>query len=212
MQRRENIADCYNKTASAYAEKFMDELDHKIFDRDFLKSFAERNGSKGKTLDLGCGPGHITDFLQRNGCKDILGIDLSVGMIETARRLQPSIPFEQGNMLDLPFSNASIGNAVAMYSIIHFDYETLGLAFREIHRILVPGAEFLFSFHIGDEVLHRDEFLGEKIDIDFYLLKVETVVEILKDSRFTPLEIIERYPHPEIEYASKRCYILSQAT
>ena len=58
MQRQNNIVDCYNKTAKAYAAKFSNELSKKNLDRILLKAFAAENKANGKMIDLGCGPGH----------------------------------------------------------------------------------------------------------------------------------------------------------
>ncbi len=39
MQEQKNIIECYNKTAENYAEKFLNELDQKHFDRMLLTAF-----------------------------------------------------------------------------------------------------------------------------------------------------------------------------
>jgi ubiquinone/menaquinone biosynthesis C-methylase UbiE len=209
MQDKKNIIDCYSKTARKYAEKFSDELSLKHFDRIYLNAFADRNKSTGKILDIGCGTGHITKFLFDGGCYNVTGIDLSPGMIEVARNLYPDLCFETGDMLSLPYQDQSIHGAIAMYSIIHFDYEAIEKAFKEVNRILFSKSDFLISFHIGDTILHRDEFLNEEVNIDFHLLNVSKIRDLLTSAGFRMIEIIERYPYPEIEYQSKRAYILA---
>ena len=209
MQDKKNIIDCYSKTARKYAEKFSDELSLKYFDRIYLKAFADRNKSKGRILDIGCGTGHISKFLYDCGCSQVTGIDLSPGMIGVARNLYPDLSFETGDMLSLPNEDQSIYGAIAMYSIIHFDYQAIEKAFKEVNRILVLTSDFLVSFHIGDTILHRDEFLNEEVNIDFHLLNVSTIKDLLTSAGFRIMEIIERYPYPEIEYQSKRAYILA---
>jgi ubiquinone/menaquinone biosynthesis C-methylase UbiE len=61
-------------------------------------------------------------------------------------------------MLQLKYADGAFGAAIAFYSIVHFDYEQIKSAFKEIKRILADNGEFLFSFHIGDEVVHLDDF------------------------------------------------------
>jgi hypothetical protein len=39
MQDQKNIIDCYDKTAKNYADKFIDELNHKHPDRILFKIF-----------------------------------------------------------------------------------------------------------------------------------------------------------------------------
>jgi 2-polyprenyl-3-methyl-5-hydroxy-6-metoxy-1,4-benzoquinol methylase len=77
MQEQKNIIDCYNKTATNYAEKFIHELDNKHLDKILLKAFIAENNHKGKLIDLGCGPGQTTKFLFDNGHTNIIGTDLS---------------------------------------------------------------------------------------------------------------------------------------
>ena len=53
--------------------------------------------------DVGCGTGRLTAYLADLGL-DVVGIDLSPGMVAVARRTYPSLRFEVGSMtaLDLP--------------------------------------------------------------------------------------------------------------
>jgi len=204
---RENIINCYNTTAGAYAAALFNELAHKPLDRLLLKQFAEENKNKGKMIDLGCGPGQTTRFLADSGVKDIIGTDLSAGMIEKAKELSPDLQFQIADMLKLDFPDGSFASAVAFYAIVHFDAEQLNTAFHEVYRVLKPGGQFLLSFHIGDEIIHRDEFFGEQVDIDFYFFKTNAIVRLLKETGFGIIDAIERYPYEGAEHPSKRAYL-----
>src|SRR6478672_3132592 len=144
MQERTNIIDCYNRTAQNYADKFKDELQAKHLDRILLRSFAAENMSNGKLIDLGCGPGQTTWFLSECGMHDIIGVDISPSMVKTASDLHPPIVFETGDILHLKYPDESFGSAVAFYAIVHFNYEQVKDAFREISRILTENGQFLF--------------------------------------------------------------------
>jgi trans-aconitate methyltransferase len=115
-----NVRYCYDKTASAYAGNYFGELEKKNLDRILLEAFAKKNKEYGKMIDLGCGPGDTTNFLSKNGVKDILGIDLSAAMVEEARKLSPDLEFQMADMLRLPYNDKSFGSALAFYSIVHF--------------------------------------------------------------------------------------------
>ena len=203
----EKVRACYNATATAYAAELFDELSKKPLDRLLLKQFAAENKHKGKMIDLGCGPGQTTRFLADNGVKDILGADLSPGMIEKAGELSPGLRFQTADMLKLDFADESFASVVAFYAIVHFTPVQLKIALGEIYRILKPGGQFLFSFHIGEDVIHRDEFFGEQVDIDFYFFKTENVLAMLKDAGFAVVNAIERYPYEGVEHPSKRAYL-----
>lgn len=209
MQDKEKIAACYTVTAGKYLNKFSNEIDLKYFDKTYLSAFAQRNKDKGLILDLGCGPGHTAAFLHSHGCTNIIGLDLSKGMIEVARKQHAHLRFLQGDMMALPLEDKTIGAAIALYSIIHFDDEALVMAFKEISRVLRSGSDFLVSFHIGNEVLHNTEFLGEPVDINVHLFQVEDIKTALRHTGFSCVDVVERHPYPEIEYPSKRAYILA---
>jgi len=207
MQEQKNIIDCYNKTANNYADKYKDELAHKHLDLILLNAFASENKDKGKMIDLGCGPGQTTKYLSDHGVKDITGTDLSTEMIKVAKNLHPQIHFEMADMLKLPYTANSVGSAIAFYSIVHFDYTQIKTAFSEIKRVLTPGGQFLFSFHIGDNTVHLDEFLDHPVNIDFYFFDPNKIIDLLTATGFDIIDNIERAAYKDFEYPSKRAYL-----
>ncbi|MEO8399667.1 MAG: methyltransferase domain-containing protein [Ignavibacteriaceae bacterium] len=207
MQKRKNIIDCYNKTAKNYAEKFINELDKKHLDKILLKSFAKENIKKGKLIDLGCGPGQTTKFLFDCGFKEIIGTDLSTEMINIAKTINPKINFETADILNLNYNDNFFGSAVAFYSIVHFDYKQIKTAFKEINKVLRKNGQFLFSFHIGNDIKHLDEFLEHKVNIDFYFFEVNKITELLIKTGFEIIDVVERQPYEDAEYSSRRAYI-----
>lgn len=207
MQPQAAVADCYNKTAQAYADKFISELDGKHLDRILLKSFASENKAGGRLIDLGCGPGQTTSFLFDNGVADILGVDLSPQMIAAAKNRNPHINFETADILNLPYADASFGSAVAFYAIVHFSYEQVLAAFKEIKRILLTGGEILFSFHIGTDAVHLENFLGHEVNIDFCFFETGKIVLLLEEACFSIVDVLEREPYRAVEHPSRRAYI-----
>lgn len=207
MQEQKDIIDCYDKTAKNYADKFIDELSHKHLDRILLNSFASENRDNGKLIDLGCGPGQTTKYLSDCGLKDILGIDISSKMVTVAKSINPSLNFETADILSLKYSDRVFGSAIAFYSIVHFDYLQVKTAFKEIKRVLTDNGQFLFSFHIGDNVVHLDDFLDHQVNIDFYYFETNKIIDLLTEIGFEIIDIIERKPYKDAEYPSKRAYI-----
>lgn len=82
---------------------------------------------------------------------DALGINLSPGMIEVARRDHPGLRFEVGSMTDLDLPDASMAGLVAWYSLIHVPDDEIGSVFEHFRRVLRPGGPLLLSYHVGDE-------------------------------------------------------------
>ncbi|GAA3965068.1 class I SAM-dependent methyltransferase [Pedobacter ginsengiterrae] len=207
MNTRKNILDCYSKTAEVYAQKYFGELEHKHFDKMILQHFARERALAGTVLDLGCGPGQTTAYLDGLGIKDIIGTDISCEMIDEAKRLSPHIAFETADMLDLSYPEGRFGSAVAFYAMVHFDYPLLAEAFRSVYKVLKPGGHFLTSFHLGDEIVHLDHFLDHKVDIDFNFFKMHQVIAVAQTNGFQLVDAIEREAYSEIEYPSKRGYL-----
>jgi SAM-dependent methyltransferase len=146
MNSQEKVLHCYNQVADDYAAERWDELSKKHIDRLLLKEFATVNKDKGPCADFGCGPGQTTRFLYDNGLKEIIGIDLSPGMISAARRLSPEIKFETGDLLNIDYSPGYFGSALAFYSIVHFNTDQVRKCFEEINRVLKTGGDFYFPF------------------------------------------------------------------
>lgn len=199
----------FDSVAMEYAEKFCGEHENKPQDCEILYRFSQEVAGKEPVWDFGCGPGQTTQYLRNLGI-DISGIDISEKMIAQANKINPGITFRKGNMLDLEFKNESIAGIVAFYAIVHFSEDQLKKAFREIFRVLQPGGVFLFTYHIGEEAIHLDEFLGRGVELDFMFFKTDFIFTCIKDAGFDDLEIIERDPYPEVEYQSRRAYVFAK--
>ena len=110
----------YDTVAESYADLLADELAAKPWDRAVLSGFAEmvRADGGGPVADLGCGPGRVTAHLASLGM-DVHGLDLSPGMVRTARRAHPALRFHEGSMTALDLADGVLAGIVAWYSVIH---------------------------------------------------------------------------------------------
>lgn len=199
----------YDAVAEEYARRIYGELADKPFDRALLDRFAELVRPVGRACDLGCGPGQVARYLHDRGLA-VSGVDLSPGMVQQARCLNPDIPFQQGNMLDLDFEDRSLGGIAAFYSIIHIPRALLLKAFAEMWRVLRPGGVLLIAFHLGDEDRHLEKWWGTPVSIDFLFFEREEVERRVIDAGFTVEESLERPPYPDVEHQSRRAYILAR--
>ncbi|WP_052732304.1 methyltransferase domain-containing protein [Hymenobacter terrenus] len=178
----------------------------KHLDRLLLRAFARENAARGCLLDLGCGPGQTTAFLASCDVPDLLGVDISPEMVKTAQALHPQLAFAVADILRLDYAAESFGSAIAFYSVVHFNYDQIRTALGETHRVLAPGGELLLGFHVGDEIVHDDEFLGEPVNVDFRLLDPDKIVPLLIETGFTLVDVLERRPYPE-EYPTRRAHL-----
>lgn len=200
----EELQDIYDRVAEAYAEQFRDELEGKPFDRKMLDWLAEKVDGPGVICDMGCGPGQVARYLHAQGVT-ACGIDLSPEMVRQASRLNPDIPFQQGDMLALSnVADNSYGGIAAFYAIVNLPRSSVIAAFRELRRVLRPGGVLLLAFHIGQEIKHLDEFLGKQVSLDFLFFETEEVKDYLRAAGFRLEEVLERDPYPDVEYQSRR--------
>ena len=199
----------YDQIAAEYARHIFDELRHKPLDRELLDRFAAEIRGRGEMCDMGCGPGHVARYLRDAGLS-VFGLDLSPGMLEQARKLNPDIPFRQGNMLCLDIPDGSLAGIAAFYATVNLPTESLPLVFREMERVLRPGGLLLLAFHAGDEIVHVDELWDQQVSMDFLFLQPPKIKLCLEAEGFVVEEIIEREPCPEVEYQSRRAYIFAR--
>ena len=203
------VRESYDLVADEYVRQIYDELRHKPLDRELLDRFAARVRDRGLVCDIGSGPGQVARYLFERGVQ-VCGVDLSTEMVERARALNPGIEFQQGNMFSLKIEDGAWSGISAFYAIVNIPPDYVVDALREFHRVLAPGGLLLLAFHLGDEVLHRDEFLGNKVSIDFYFFPADRIRAALQAAGFEIEELIERDPYPEVEHPSRRAYIFAR--
>jgi ubiquinone/menaquinone biosynthesis C-methylase UbiE len=204
----------YDAVAEPYDQRLGAELDAKPLDRALLTALTDLVGP-GTVADLGCGPGHATRFLAARHT-DVIGVDLSARMIAIARTRAPELGFVVGSLLQLPVGDRSLAGAAALYSIIHLTAEERAAAFRELARAVRPGGVVLLAFHIdapgfsAGEVNHLTTFFGRDVQLDGHFLDPDGVLAELHAAGFLLLARLERRPIPDVEYPSRRCYLLAQ--
>ncbi|MEE8558909.1 MAG: class I SAM-dependent methyltransferase [Myxococcota bacterium] len=201
----------YDAVSEEYVRRFLSELDHKPFDRELLDRFAERVRELGPVADVGCGPGQIARYLHERGLR-MVGLDVSPGMVEQARRLHPSIEFSQGDMRSLDVPAGEWAALVAFYSIIHIPRDEVPAVLRGFRRALRPSGLLLMSFHIGDERIHLDEWWDRPVSLDFFLFQPNEMTGYLREAGFDVEEALERDPYCEdVEAQTRRCYMVARA-
>lgn len=201
--------ESYDRLAPAYAEKYYGELAHEPFDRDLLDRFADRGRGRGPVCDLGCGPGQVARYLTDRGV-DTFGVDLSPGMVRQARRLNPDVRFEVGDLFALPGPDGAWAGVAAFYAVVNLSPDQLPAAFRELYRVLRADGVAIVSFHIGDETLRVESLLGEVVCLDFHFFRPEVVAADLVGAGFVVEESLQRPPYEGVEYPSQRAYLVAR--
>jgi SAM-dependent methyltransferase len=192
------IRGTYDTVAENYSATFGDELAGRPFDRALLAAFAELVGDAGTVADIGCGPGHIGAHLHDLGL-DVRGVDLSPGMIDTARARFPGLRFDVGSMLDLDIPDGELAGIVAFYSVICIPTELLPRAFAEFARVLSPGGQVLLAFQLGDGLpWHYDgEWLEHDVELRIWRRPADEVARLLAEAGLPVHATLVREPDPD---------------
>jgi SAM-dependent methyltransferase len=208
--RTRRIRKSYDQIADEYARRIFHELDGKPFDRELLIRFAREVSGRGEVCDMGCGPGHVAQYLKNLGT-NVFGLDISPATLEQARRLNPDILFREGDMMALDLPDSKLAGIVAFYAIVNTPKEFLSDIFRQMFRVLQAGGMLLLAFHIGDEVAHYEELWERPVALDFFYFQPADIGCLLEAVGFTIEEVIEREPYaPNVEHQSRRAYIFAR--
>jgi demethylmenaquinone methyltransferase / 2-methoxy-6-polyprenyl-1,4-benzoquinol methylase len=89
-----------------------------------------------RVLDACCGTGDLALAAEAEGGR-VTGLDFSSRMLERARRKSAVIEWVQGDLLELPFGDASFDAVTVGFGVRHA--EDLDAALRELRRVLRPG-------------------------------------------------------------------------
>jgi len=92
-------------------------------------------------LDACCGTGDLAIAAARAGGR-VTGLDFSEPMLERARRKAPEVEWIRGDLLELPFADASFDSATVGFGVRNVD--DLQRALSELRRVLGPGGRLVF--------------------------------------------------------------------
>jgi demethylmenaquinone methyltransferase/2-methoxy-6-polyprenyl-1,4-benzoquinol methylase len=107
-------------------------------DRRWRRITVEQAVHEGdRVLDACCGTGDLALAARAHGAAEVVGLDFSAKMLERARAKGPEIEWVQGDVLALPFEDASFDSATVGFGIRNVDDLEAGL--RELRRVLRPG-------------------------------------------------------------------------
>lgn len=182
-----DIRTSYDTVAVSYAELVQDgaPAEPECFDLFARLAKAVGEGTPA-VLDVGCGPGRTTGLLHDRGLR-VIGMDLSPGMIEVARRDHPDLDFRVGSMTALGLPDSSLSGVLSWWSIIHLPREVVPTAFAEFHRVLAPGGVLLLGFHVGEESTHKTAgYGGHPMNIYVHRWTGPRLTEIAVAAGFTP--------------------------
>lgn len=130
----------FDVAAEAY-EAFMGR-----WSRQLSPLFLERSGLRrgDRALDVGCGPGILTEpLVDLLGADHVSAVDPSEPFVAAARSRFPAVDVRQGSAEALPFDDGGFDAALAQL-VVHFMTDPVA-GFREMARVTRPGGVVLAS-------------------------------------------------------------------
>ncbi|MFD7153076.1 class I SAM-dependent DNA methyltransferase [Kribbella sp. NPDC059898] len=187
MDYLDDISTSYDNVAASYAALIVDGADWEVEAFDLVGKLVA--GSGRPVLDVGCGPGRTTGLLAGRDLP-VIGIDLSPGMIEVARRDHPGLDFRVGSMTALDLPDRSVAAVVSWWSIIHLPRDVVPQAFAEFHRVLAPGGFLLLGFHVGEQSTHKTSgYGGHPMNIYVHRWTGPALTELAAAAGLTPYQV-----------------------
>jgi SAM-dependent methyltransferase len=155
-------AQGWDAAAAAFAAAANLRFDHVRYGTDGpseadVRLLGEVRGKR--ILDLGCGLGQASIALEHRGAH-ALALDHSAGMLRQARGLaaeqEVTVEWHESDLADLAFLRAESVDAALCIDALP-EVEDADRLFRQVHRVLKPGAPFVCSYeHPMHAVLGRD--------------------------------------------------------
>lgn len=145
-------------------------------------------------LDAGCAGGRDTAYFTEQGYQ-VTGLDLSEGLITTARIKHPKCTFVVGDFRELPFQDKEFDGVWAHASLVHMDSkQDTEDAIKEFARVLNDdGILYIFVKTSDRETdIVNDKLSGH--DRFFRYYNDEEISLMLSSSGFN---ILESFPHDD---------------
>lgn len=155
----------YGSFAMVY-DTFMDNVPYEEWGKTYTEILKEYGIEDGILLDLGCGTGTMTLYLQNRGY-DMIGVDSSFEMLNIAREKSEGKPvlYLEQDMREFELYGTVRAVLCVCDSINYIlEPEELTQVFSLVNNYLDPGGIFLFDFNtdykykeiIGDRVIAED--------------------------------------------------------
>ena len=208
--RDEQVRTSYAAVAGAYADHLADELDDLPFESWLLGRVVDLAGDQ-PLVEVGCGPGHVTNFLARAGAR-ATGIDLTPAMVEEARRRFPDGDYVVGDLRSLmrPAGDPGWGAVLAWYSLCHLAPGELTNAVSALTRPLVPGGWLVVALHAGTGTRVLDSWFDTEVDVTFVLHDPAQLRSVVDAAGLVDLEWYHRGPMAGRGETTERFYLLAR--
>ncbi|WP_406438227.1 class I SAM-dependent methyltransferase [Streptomyces sp. NBC_01613] len=188
---RTGQAEAFDAIGDRYGEAFP----HKEGQISSAQWLIDLLPSGARVLDLGCGTGLPTARQLTDVGLEVVGVDLSDGMITLARGHVPAGVFHRADIADLrpegPLDLGGFDAVAAFFSLLMLPRAEIPLALRTVHHLLARDGLFALSMVEADVDDFAIPFIGSTIRVSGYLRdELREIVEaagfeIVEESSYT---------------------------
>ncbi len=180
----------YNRIAPQYAIKIEGLLAETV---PSLERFYQLLKPGDYILDAGCAACRTGAYLVGQGFQ-VMGIDLSAGLLAEAKKLHPEVPTQLMDMRQLTFADNTFEGIWAEASLLHLDEPGITQALNEFHRVLKPGGYCYIKVKETEVAAKTKEFaFGE--ERHYYYYTSEQMKKLLERAHFQIVYSHRSNPH-----------------
>jgi trans-aconitate methyltransferase len=187
MDRNLDAINTFNRNAALYNERF-GQLDLYNDTYDLFCALLPQRHSR--VLDIGCGPGNITNYLLRKRPDlRITGIDLAPNMLSIAQKNNPTAHFELLDCRELRTLNEKFDAIISGFTIPYLSKEETAQLLCDCEQLLNPGGVFYFSLIEGKYENSGYKYASNKVDRSYvYYYNSVKILSCLSQSN---LELVQ---------------------
>ena len=168
----------YTTYADLYHKMYQSFIDYDE-EYQFYKALLDKNGSNN-ILEIGCGTGQLARRFLADGY-GYTGIDVSMPMLEYARKELPSHHFHQMDMREITLPSTFDGVIITARSISYLLSNADVMAtFRSVKNVIKNGGVLIFDFIVAKNFIpsiNSNEVILHEVVIDNVRYKRESVFE-----------------------------------
>ncbi len=186
----QSIGQLYDQQATVYKEFCTNRFSWEHVERPAFDTFAsDLFLPTTRVLDIGTGTGIVPSYLITKGIppQNIIGIDISNGLLQQARIAVPSANFINASATEFILPPASIDLVTSNTVLHHLDPLQVKKMGARIYDALSPGGTYFFvevnSDHTKESRKHRNEWITVKTpwgtEVPFFNHSIFDVIDIL---------------------------------
>ena len=145
MSTNNSTIKWYNEHAkdyTAHVRNASNSVYHAYYEKPAMYALVPDVNGK-RVLSLGCGSGEDSQYLKSLGAINSVGVDISKGLIDIAKKSYPDCEF---SVMDMEHLSSPDNSFDVVYSSLAIHYlEDWTKVFEGMFRLLKPGSHFLFS-------------------------------------------------------------------